>query len=68
MRLELPAEVLGACRADLSDLRVFDAAGREVAFVVESGAGSDRANSGALEAVTVAPAADTRRDAGDQRA
>jgi hypothetical protein len=53
VRLELPAEVLGACRADLSDLRVFDAAGREVAFIVESGAGVDRA---ALEAVTVAPA------------
>jgi hypothetical protein len=33
VRLELPAEVLAACRPDLSDLRVFDAAGREVPFV-----------------------------------
>ncbi len=57
VRLELPAEVLGACRADLSDLRVFDAAGREVAFVVESGATRDHGNrGGGLVAVTVATA------------
>ena len=36
-RLVLPAEVLGACRADLSDLRVFDREGRELAFMVDSG-------------------------------
>lgn len=36
-RLVLPAEVLGGCRADLSDLRVFDREGREVAFLVDSG-------------------------------
>ncbi|HSO23433.1 MAG TPA: hypothetical protein VLT81_11015 [Chondromyces sp.] len=36
-RLVLPAEVLGACRADLSDLRVFDREGREVAYLVDSG-------------------------------
>ena len=36
-RLELPTEVLEHCRPDLSDLRVFDAAGQEVAFLVDSG-------------------------------
>ena len=36
-RLELPTEVLAECRPDLSDLRVFDAAGQEVAFLVDSG-------------------------------
>lgn len=36
-RLELPVEVLTACRADLSDLRIFDADGKEVAFLVETG-------------------------------
>lgn len=36
-RLELPTEVLEQCRPDLSDLRVFDAAGQEVAFLVDSG-------------------------------
>lgn len=36
-RLELPTEVLTECRPDLSDLRVFDAAGQEVAFLVDSG-------------------------------
>ena len=36
-RLELPPEILTACRADLSDLRVFDASGKEVAFLVETG-------------------------------
>jgi hypothetical protein len=37
VRLELPAEVLAACRPDLADLRLFDAAGREVPFLVEYG-------------------------------
>lgn len=36
-RLELPPEVLTACRADLSDLRIVDAAGREVPFLVLEG-------------------------------
>ena len=36
-RLELPTEVLEECRPDLSDLRVFDAVGQEVAFLVDSG-------------------------------
>ena len=55
VRLDLPAEVLAACRADLSDLRVFDAAGREVPFVIESGvAGALRGAT--LEAVTAARA------------
>ena len=36
-RLELPTEVLAECRPDLSDLRVFDAAGQEVAFLLDSG-------------------------------
>jgi hypothetical protein len=37
-RLDLPAEVLRACRPDLSDLRLFDPAGAEVPFLVDSGA------------------------------
>ena len=36
-RLVLPAEVLAELRPDLSDLRVFDADGRELAFVVDPG-------------------------------
>ncbi len=36
-RLELPLEVLSACRTDLSDLRVFDASDREVPFLLETG-------------------------------
>jgi len=36
VRLVLPPEVIRACRPDLSDLRVFDAGEREVAFLVES--------------------------------
>ena len=36
-RLELSTEILEACRPDLSDLRVFDAAGNEVPFLVDSG-------------------------------
>lgn len=34
-RLVLPPEVLAACRSDLADLRIFDAAGREVPFLVD---------------------------------
>jgi len=37
LRLVLPPEVIAKSRADLSDVRVFDSAGREVAFVVDSG-------------------------------
>lgn len=40
-RLELPPEVLAACRADLSDLRVFDQDDREVSFLVDSGLSAD---------------------------
>jgi len=35
-RLELPAKVLGACRADLADLRIISDDGREIPFVVDS--------------------------------
>ena len=60
-RLVLPAEVLGACRADLSDLRVFDREDRELAFMVDSGRAPERR----LEATeTLAPellAVDRRR-------
>ncbi|HEY3357319.1 MAG TPA: hypothetical protein VGQ83_28980 [Polyangia bacterium] len=37
-RLDLPAEVLAACRPDLADLRIFDPTGAEVPFLVDSGA------------------------------
>jgi hypothetical protein len=40
-RLPLPPEVLSRCRRDLSDLRLFDVAGREVPFVVDAGAPPD---------------------------
>lgn len=36
-RLILPPEVLSACRADLSDLRLFDRAGREIPFLLDRG-------------------------------
>ncbi len=36
-RLKVPAEVLAACRPDLSDLRVFDRRGREVPYVIDTG-------------------------------
>ena len=36
-RLVLTAEILGDCRPDLSDLRVFDTQGREVPFLVDAG-------------------------------
>ena len=35
-RVELPPEVLSACRADLSDLRIIDAAGRQVPYRIDS--------------------------------
>jgi hypothetical protein len=38
VRLTLPTEVLAACRADLSDLRLFDVRGQETAFVLDRGA------------------------------
>jgi hypothetical protein len=37
-RLELPAPVLAACRADLSDLRLLDERGVQVPFVIDRGA------------------------------
>lgn len=36
-RLELDADVLGQCQPDLSDLRVHDAEGRDVAWLVDGG-------------------------------
>lgn len=36
VRLLLPPQVIQGCRPDLSDLRVFDSADREVAFLVDS--------------------------------
>ena len=36
-RLKVPAEVLAACRPDLSDLRIFDRHGREVPYVIDTG-------------------------------
>jgi hypothetical protein len=36
-RLALPADVVGACRADLSDLRLLDASGNEIPFVLDRG-------------------------------
>lgn len=36
-RLELTPEVMGACRGDLSDLRVFDAGDREVPYLIDGG-------------------------------
>ncbi len=39
VRLPLPPEVLAACRPDLSDLRIFDADGRELAYLVDSARG-----------------------------
>ncbi len=36
-RLVLPPEILAACRPDLSDLRLFDAQEKEIAFLVDAG-------------------------------
>lgn len=35
-RLELPEEVIGACRADLADLRIFGHDGREIPYIVDN--------------------------------
>ncbi len=43
VRLPLPPEVLAATRPDLSDLRVFDAQGREVPYLVDARRGADEA-------------------------
>jgi len=43
VRLLLPPEVLGACRSDLSDLRILDADGHEVPYLVDTGRGPDLA-------------------------
>jgi len=36
-RLVLPPQVLSSCRPDLSDLRLFDEGGREIALLIDSG-------------------------------
>jgi hypothetical protein len=36
-RLPLPPEVIGACRPDLSDLRLLDSSGNEMAFLLDGG-------------------------------
>ena len=41
VRLVLPPEVMAECRPDLSDLRIFDRAGREVPFVVDASPSPD---------------------------
>jgi hypothetical protein len=41
VRLPLPPGVLAACRADLSDLRIFDSSGREIAYLADSARGLD---------------------------
>jgi len=43
VRLPLPPAVLGACRSDLSDLRILDAGGREVPYLVDAGRAPDEA-------------------------
>ncbi len=35
-RLELPLDVIAACRPDLSDLRIVDAGGKEVPYLIDS--------------------------------
>jgi hypothetical protein len=40
VRLVLPSDVLAACRPDLSDLRIFDSGGKEVAYLLDSGRGA----------------------------
>ncbi len=42
-RLPLPPEVLAACRPDLSDLRLFEASGREIPYLVDAGPASRNA-------------------------
>src|SRR5262249_31337675 len=37
VRLPIPSDVLAASRPDLSDLRVFDADGREVPYAIDAG-------------------------------
>ncbi len=41
-RLELPTEVLAECRPDLSDLRLFDRAGGEVAYAIDGRGAGER--------------------------
>jgi len=57
VRLVLPPEVLAACRPDLSDVRIADAAGREVPFFVDAGrapaAPAPRAERIAVEVLSV---------------
>ncbi|MCC6809414.1 MAG: DUF3999 family protein [Deltaproteobacteria bacterium] len=37
VRLPLPSEVLRACHGDLADVRVFDGAGKEIPYLIDSG-------------------------------
>lgn len=60
-RLALPADVLAASRADLSDVRLFAADGAEVPYLVESG---DRGAVSPAETVTATLAGASRRSGG----
>jgi hypothetical protein len=40
-RLLLPSEIIGACRPDLSDLRLLDSSGNEMAFLLDGGVDSN---------------------------
>ncbi len=53
-RLVLPPEVVAACRSDLSDLRIFDASGREVPYLVDAGRRGLRDGESGLEVTRTA--------------
>ena len=57
VRLALPPDVLAATRPDLSDLRVFDAGGQEIPYLIDTGAPRLMASPPHLECGT--PSADT---------
>ncbi|MEO8604677.1 MAG: hypothetical protein ABI629_19065, partial [bacterium] len=66
-RLPLPADVLAATRPDLSDLRLFDATGREVPYLIDAAlpAGESRQLARLLDATVVeAQRARVDRDSG----
>jgi hypothetical protein len=66
-RLELPAGVIGRCRADLADLRILASDGREIPYVVDSpepaGAATEVRYAGSPEIL----AAERSREAIDER-
>jgi hypothetical protein len=64
VRLPLPAEVLAKTRSDLSDVRLFDAAGREIPFLIDTGEprGATRAEQRRVAATVV----DARRERVDR--